>query len=395
MTLIGDWLRSLLGGRLPDPPRLPGQAPARDVIEDRLATSNVPGATLARIEDGAVAWVAGYGRCSAKTFSPHITGDTIFQAASVSKTITALAILRLVHEDELDLDADVRPMLAYPIPEHPLMAARPDRGRPITARLLLQHRAGIAGRGTTPTSKGREFLPSDRGGGSRRFRQRRGLRLPTLEASWRGEDGATPVTVTYPPGSAFSYSGAGYLVLQHLIEQRSGESFNAHLARLMPQLGARFATFDLHPPETRTLARGHDPEGKVLPGGYELIPWSAAGGLFITGSGLAEVVAAMMRRADSVIADELMDEMFSRNLGVFGRTEGGRRVIRHGGDNGGYRASITAIPAERSGAVVLTNGRAADGPALRQELASLVMAGMGIAAFLFLVRRVRTRFIGG
>lgn len=367
MTLIGDWLRSIFGGRPADPPRLPGPAPGRDAIEHRLQQSKVPGAALARISEGEVAWVAGYGHCRTSPLSAHVTGDTIFQAASVSKPVTALAVLRLVHEGRLDLDADVRPMLDHPIADHPLMAVQADSGRPITARLLLQHRAGIAGRGTTPTHDGTEFLPSDRGGGSLRFHQRRGLRMPTMADSWDA------VVRTYPTGSAFSYSGAGYLVLQHLIEKVSGVGYTAYLAKLLPQFGARFATFDLHPPEARTMARGHGPDGRELPGGYELVPWSAAGGLFITGAGLAEIVAAMTRRGDAVIADELMEEMFARNLGLFGRTENGHRVLRHGGDNGGYRASITLVPDQRTGAVVLTNGRATDGPALRRELADLVM----------------------
>jgi CubicO group peptidase (beta-lactamase class C family) len=368
VTLLADWLRRVFGGSPADPPRLPGPALGREAIEQRLQQSKVPGAALARITAGEVAWVAGYGTCRTSPFSAHVTGDTIFQAASVSKPVTALAVLRLVHEGRLDLDADVRPMLDHPIPDHPIMAGQPDAGRPITARLLLQHRSGIAGRGTTPTSDGTVFLPGDRGGGSRRFRQRRGLRMPTTADSW------SAVVRTYPTGTAFSYSGAGYLVLQHLIEQVAGVGYSEYLAKLLPQFGARFATFDLHPPEARTLARGHGPDGRELPGGYELVPWSAAGGLFITGAGLAEVVAAMSRRGDAVIADELMEEMFARNLGLFGRTEDGHRVLRHGGDNGGYRASITLVPDRRDGAVVLTNGRATDGPTLRRELADLVMA---------------------
>lgn len=189
-----------------------------------------------------------------------------------------------------------------------------------------------------------------------------------------GRDGSTPVTVTYPPGSAFSYSGAGYLVLQHLIEQRSAMTYQTYLAALLPQLGARFATFDIDPPAARTLARGHDADGRGVPGGYELVPWSAAGGLFITGAGLAEIVAAMVRRGDGIIDEALMDDMFSRSMGVFARTENGRRVFRHGGDNGGYRASITGIPSDGLGAIVLTNGRASDGIELRKDLAAMALA---------------------
>lgn len=372
---IGDWLRSLFNvSSGAQPPRLPPEAPARDMVEARLARSNVPGAALARLIDGDVAWVAGYGSTRSRRRAAHVTGDTVFQAASLSKPVTALAVMRLVESGALTLDTDVRQIVAHPIPEHPILARHPDQGaRPITVRLLLQHRSGIVGRGTTPLDH-QTFLDEERGGGSLRFRRERGVRLPTLEESWVGSGGRRGVTVTYPPGSRVSYSGAGYLVLQHVVEQVTSTAFADHMAEVLGSLGARAATFRLEPPEHLPLARGHDVDGRELPGGFELVPWSAAGGLFTSAASLAEVLATVLRRDGTALAPETVDLMARERLGVAVRRSAGRTVILHGGDNGGYRASLMGVLDTGAGAVVLTNGRSQDGPDLRRELAELVLA---------------------
>jgi CubicO group peptidase (beta-lactamase class C family) len=371
MTGLGDLFRRLFGFLGTSAAENPAAVPARDVVDPLLRSAMVPGTALARIDDGQVSWVAGYGHCGSSPFAPPISAGTVFQAASVSKPVTALAVLELVDRGLLDLDAPVAPLLAFAIPEHPILARRPGQRRAVTVRLLLQHRSGIAGRGTTPTSNS-AMAPADKGGGSLRFLQRRGVDLPSIAQSWAGTAKSTPITLTYPPGTAVSYSGAGYLVLQHLVEQVTGRSFDDHLSPLLPRLGAPEATFALHSPPGSTLARGHDTNGRSLPGGHELVPWSAAGGLFITATGLAEVVATMVRRCDDIISDELMDEVYVKNIGVFSRQIDGNRAFHHGGDNGGYRASITGVPATGVGWVVLTNGRSSSGTTTRVELARLV-----------------------
>ena len=89
---------------------------------------------------------------------------------------------------------------------------------------------------------------------------------------------------------------------------------------------------------------------------------------------LAEIVASVVRRDGLTLAPETVDLMARERLGVTVRRREGRTVILHGGDNGGYRASLTGMLETRAGAVVLTNGRSADGLELRRELAETVLS---------------------
>ena len=299
--------------------------------------------------------------------------DTIFQAASLSKPVTALAILRLVSEGRLDLDADVRRYMTLPLDRAPhLSPVTPALDRWSPPVLLLQHRGGVIGRGTTPAPSFDRFLDAERGGGSRRLKNRRGTTVPSLSESWYGAGAMAAVSLTYPPGQRFSYSGAGYLVLQHVVEEITGQPFADHLERVLPDAGARVASFRLHPASTANFARGHDEHGRTLPGGYELVPWSAAAGLYTTATDMAEILATIVRGGNRFVDESLLEQMTSQGLGVFTRREAGASVIRHGGDNGGYRAAIFGVPSTASGVVVLTNGRSNRGAMFRRDLVDLL-----------------------
>ena len=84
-----------------------------------------------------------------------VAHDTVFQAASLAKPVTALGVLALVDDGLIGLDDDVEPHLGLPLPRHRLAGAVP-RGS-VTVRRLLQHRGGIVGRGTTPTARGDRY----------------------------------------------------------------------------------------------------------------------------------------------------------------------------------------------------------------------------------------------
>ncbi len=347
---------------------------ATDRVLQRLQDANVPGAAVARITAGEVEWAHGYGMTRAVGGEPVQT-TTVFGAASVSKAVTALGVLALAEAGKIDLDGDVRPLLSFPLDVHPKLRAPAGGLPPVTPRLLLQHRGGVIGRGTTPRLKGDGFLPAGRGGGSQRVQQRPDS--PDDEVggdwmvnSWSGASNRQPVCLTYAPGTLRSYSGAGYLVLQHLVEVASGQSFEDYLGEVMRAYGATQATFALRP-SFASFASGHDPDGNELPGGHELVPWAAAGGLYIDIVSLAAILRAVLRNEPTVPGASLHHHFINGCGTVSVRLADGRRAFRHGGDNGGYRAVMTGVHESGDGVVVLTNGRAAPGTNIRTELAEL------------------------
>ena len=113
-------------------------APDRDRVVALLAKHHVPGASIALIEGGKVAWALGYGVKEVGKTEP-VTSATLFQAASISKPVAAFAAMRLVGLGKLRLDDDVNDKLSsWRVPPNAFT-----RQQPVTLRLLLSHRAGV------------------------------------------------------------------------------------------------------------------------------------------------------------------------------------------------------------------------------------------------------------
>jgi CubicO group peptidase (beta-lactamase class C family) len=114
-----------------------GDEHANHTLSDRMKELKVPGVSIAVIHAGKIEWARGFGVRSMG--GPPVTADTMFQAASVSKPLTAMAVLRLVQQGKLSLDTDVNTYLtSWKLPSDPVTA-----GKPITLRELLTHTGGI------------------------------------------------------------------------------------------------------------------------------------------------------------------------------------------------------------------------------------------------------------
>jgi len=106
-------------------------------IAERLDRDHVPGVTVAVINDYQIEWAKGYGVADLETGRP-VTSETLFQAASMSKPVTALAALKLVERGELDLDRDVNEQLkSWHVPKNEF-----SRQHAVDLRGLLSHTAG-------------------------------------------------------------------------------------------------------------------------------------------------------------------------------------------------------------------------------------------------------------
>ena len=181
-------------------------------MPDLLAKYRVPGAVVSCITKGDVAWTKAFGRANLKTGAP-MQPDMVFNHGSNGKVLTMWGILRLVEHGKVELDAPANRYLK----RWQLRSSQFDPAG-VTIRRLLSHRAGLTVHG---------FLDYD---------QRR--RLPTLVEILEGKNQIQlfgevngPVFIKWQPGSTNVYSGGGFVLLQMIIEDVTGESFAAFMHR--------------------------------------------------------------------------------------------------------------------------------------------------------------------
>lgn len=324
-------------------------------LANRMARYRVPGAAVAVIEKGKLAWtcVAGVKRSGG---GGPVTAETLFQVKSVSKPVAAVAALRLVESGRIGLDDPVdRHLRSYRIPhnEHTRRVAP-------TLRHLLSHSAGFTRGGVD------SYRP--------------GEPLPTLIQSLYGRTPADvdSLEIDFTPGTRSRYSGGGYGVLQALIRDVTGRRFPEVVDSLVfTPLGMEHSLFPQPLPGALEpfSADGHDSEGAVIPGGYETLPIMAAGGLWSTAPDLARFVVAVSDAWNgedgAVLGQDPAREMLTRQPGGRGlgfevEEAGGSLLFHHGGSGDGFKALIVGLPQEGAGAVILANADGA-GP-LRYEI---------------------------
>lgn len=356
-TVSSDAIKAVENGlpMLYRPAELPETA--RAALADRMAFYHVSGVSIAVIHNYEVEWSQGYGTLAAADPTP-VNAETLFQAASISKSVSALEILCLVDAGEIDLDTPVNSYLQD-------WQVTDNKGKPqadVTLRQLLSHTAGT-------TVSGFPGYPQT-------------AELPTLEQILDGEKPAnTPaIVVTTPPGTEYHYSGGGYAIAQRLVEQITGHPFAETMQPLFQDLGLKRSTFAL-------MELGDDPnvaqallaDGTTLAGGWNQYPESTAAGLWTTSAELAKLFIAI---ADSYkgavgapLSSELAQEMVTPvrdnyGLGLMIEAGDGTTWISHTGGNAGYR-SLAFISLETGdGAVILTNSDA--GSELTYEIAAAV-----------------------
>jgi CubicO group peptidase (beta-lactamase class C family) len=305
-------------------------------FQDRADPALVPAASAAVIEHGELivgAWGA--------------EPDTLFQAASVSKPVTAFAVMRLVASGRLDLDADVNDLLSSW-----QLEASGGRSAHVTVRQLLSHSAAVNVPG----------FPGYRPGGP----------MPSLSAILDGLPPANtpPVRVEGIPGLASTYSGGGFVILQQVLEDQLGRPFSEIVDELVFEpAGMTTATFEQREgngPERRAV--GHV-GGRPLQEGWNLYPEAAAAGMWCSAADLVRLADAVQSSLageasallPSGIAKQMVTPVFSGvGLGFGLRGTGSHRRFAHTGGNLGFRCEVCGTIGSRRCAAVMTNGDEGD-----------------------------------
>lgn len=330
-------------------------------IQQRMAFYSVPGVSIAFIDSDRIAWTRQYGLAD-KATGRRVTGDTLFQAGSVSKVVAALATLRLVRDGQLNLDADVNTeLVSWKVPDTPFT-----RTQKVTVRGLLSHNAGVTVHGFGG------YAP--------------GAPLPTTLETLEGAPPANnpPITVDKPPGSGFRYSGGGYMILTQLVEDTAREPYARYVhSRVLAPAGMRASLIaDTMP---ASAARGYE-GGSPIPGGGMVVP--GFGGLMSTPADLARLAIEMDRelqgRSDRILDQSLLTQMVTRQPGGWGlgveiNPPGEERWFSHNGANTGFSTLFFVYPDRRQGAVIMTNGASQSG--FVYEIAAALAREYGWAGF--------------
>ena len=317
----------------------------RQVIE----RFHVPGVSVAVIKDFSIHWAKGYGVADVETGRP-VQVDSLFQAASISKPVTAMAALRLVQDGRFSLDDDVNSLLkSWHGPKNDLI-----RDRPVTPRSLFSHTSGADDGFGFPG-----YDPS--------------ANRPTVVQILDGEKPSNvgPVIFARAPFQAYKYSGGGLTIMQLTLTDLTGESFSQLMnTRVLQPLGMANSTYEQPLPDSlaKRATRAHDGQGKSMGAAWHVYPEQAAAGLWTTPSDLArfaiEVQRALRGPSGGILKQATVREMvtptgvgpFAVGLNIEKRSEGW--YFSHGGSNWGFRCDLLAHLRKGYGVVVMTNSDA-------------------------------------
>ncbi len=326
------------------------------VVERAMRQHNVPGVSVAVLKNGEIAWAQGYGLADPAQGLP-VTPETVFDAASIAKPVTAWGIMKLVEDGLLDLDA---PIEGYLTRWH-LPPSEFDHDQ-VTIRRILSHTAGLSTDGDTGVEPG--------------------AYVPTVEEALNGAVlGMRPLHVAYPPGEDFHYSSVGYTLLEIAVEEVTGEPFAVYMQRaILDPLGMVNSSYDWTPELRAKAAVGHDWYNRPLPE-YQYST-RAQGGLRTTASDLAIFLAASVPGPNGEpvgrgvltpesVAETLTPVPFANQaesshvaglgydlIRVDGRLLGARKT----GDHRGFKPIIVMDLEEREGIAIMANSdRAAIG----------------------------------
>jgi serine beta-lactamase-like protein LACTB, mitochondrial len=321
-----------------------------------MAANSVPGTSVAVVQDGELAWSAGFGMADLENFVPA-TSSTLFRLGSISKPITATAILQLSERGRLDLDAEVQKYCP----------SFPKKEWPITTRELLGHLGGI--RHYNPDGKG--DIPDD---SAKHF--------ASMEESLQ-VFASDPLVAK--PGTKFHYSTYGYTVLGCVLEGAASERYVDYVKEHVfepagmaeTQADNFFAVIQHRSRWYHKDKAGVVQNAGVLDSSYKI----PGGGLISSADDMARFEIALM--ANKLLKPATRDVMWTPQKAADGSQNGyalgwgtqkkyGLALMEHTGSQQGTSTSIILAPDRRAGIVVLANMDGVDAAALSTEILKIV-----------------------
>ncbi len=306
----------------------------RTMVCEQLAT-RIPGVQVAVAVNGKLVWSEGFGYADAERQQP-VTRETQFRIGSVSKPLTATAVVLLYEQGKLDLDA---PVQRY-------VPSFPDKGYPITTRQLAGHLAGIR------HYKDQEFFSN------RHY-------ASVLDGLKIFQDDS----LLFPPGTRFSYTSYGWNLVSAVVEGASGDSFLHYIsAHVFRPLGLTHTAPDrvdsLIPGRTQFYDRDSTGSFHIAPAVDNSYKW-AGGGFVSSAEDLVKFGSALLQ--PGFLKPETLDLLFTSQrtsageetgygIGWFLRTDSsGHRWTFHGGGSVGGTAAFGLDRDSRVVVAILAN----------------------------------------
>lgn len=328
-----------------------GTEPETATLAQRMEDLGIPGASIAVIRGGEIAWARGYGMADREEERP-VTPETLFQAASISKPVAALAALDMAEEGLMELDTDINAYLeSWQLPGNGFT-----ENEKVTLRRILNHTAGTTVWGF-PGYNRRDTIPS------------------TVEVL-SGEGNTDAIEVYKEPGESWRYSGGGYTVMQLAMSEVAGRAFPEIMReRVLEPAGMSASTYRQPLPEELQgrAASAYRGDGSKIDGSWHVYPEMAAAGLWTTPSDLARYVLEVQRSyggsGEAILSPETTREMLRPGMNGHGlgpMIASDTLSFSHGGSNAGFRSQVIGFMDGGDGVVIMTNSDR--GGRLMQEL---------------------------
>jgi CubicO group peptidase (beta-lactamase class C family) len=324
-----------------------------------MARTQVPGVALGLLHEDAIQ-TAGFGLTSVENPLP-VTGETLFQIGSITKTFVGTAVMRLVERDQIELDATVRSHLAH------FRVRDADASARATIRHLLTHMGGWAGDLFRDTGSGDDAL-----------------------ARYVADMAELPQLA--PLNTHWSYNNAGFSLLGRILEVVTGQTCEQAIRDLvLDPLDMAHAFFEPAQVMTHRFAVGHQigADGPAVARPWPLARAAhPAGGLTCSVLDLMQYArlhlgqdsaasAQPLLSAESLAAMQSPQATLWRDKAAWGLAWGieevdGARVVAHGGGTNGQISQLALVPARRFALALLTNANR--GSALIRKVRDWVLA---------------------
>ncbi len=328
------------------------QEAVHSAVKMEADRQNAVGVAVGVLIDGKIAFYSSTGYQDRESQIP-VSRSTMFRWASISKSLTAITLLQLAEKDVLSLDQTVNQFLVH----YPSQQTSDGKSHDITLEQLLTHQAGIV-HYTNGVVKGspRNYV---------RPHPSRNVQLAL--------NGFNQSLLLNVPGTAYSYTTRGYILLSAIVEQAAGRPFHVQVERMIAK---PLAMNTLQPDyqwkriQNRAVGYRKSTTGKIVVSSDTDVSWKLGGGGFISNiDDLAKFAEGLLQR--KLVSQETQTMMFTRQaiadgtvtnygLGFQAMESNGRQTIGHGGSQEKTRTRLAIDLEMNNGVVVMSNSEYVD-----------------------------------